>query len=167
MAYHDTLTGLYNRSYVLKELGDILYRAGLQKDVQRKVAVIMIDLNGFKAINDTYGHLVGDRVLREVANRLKNSLRISDVVARLGGDEFLIILSDILEENVTLILKKLLEAFKEPIRLNKDQVVIGLSIGVCICPDDGTDPNDVLKKVDEAMYYSKRRKKEWVFYKEI
>ncbi len=168
MAYHDVLTGLLNRAYVTKELGELLSQYKFNRDPIRKVAIIMADLNDFKKINDTYGHHVGDKVLKEVAGRLKSSLRDSDIIARFGGDEFLIILPDIYRDNLQLVVQKITQMIKKPIKIDHTSIVVGISMGICVCPDDGIELNDVLEKADMAMYKAKKdMEKDWIFYNEL
>jgi diguanylate cyclase (GGDEF)-like protein/PAS domain S-box-containing protein len=156
LANYDTLTGLPNRTLLGERLGHAIIRA---RRNGRKVAVLFLDLDRFKHVNDSMGHAAGDRMLKAAGSRLRNSVREADTVARLGGDEFTVILEDVVEpgegEAVAL---KLLEAFTEPLELDTNQeVVISPSIGIALYPDHGMVPTDLLKFADTAMYQAKER----------
>lgn len=130
-------------------------------------AVMFLDLDGFKAINDNYGHAAGDHVLRVVAERLGRSARESDMVARIGGDEFVVVLSHVTRhENAGHVAGKLIEKLGQPISLRRGiSVKIGCSIGIAIFPEHGSDANSLLKAADEAMYTVKNRgKNNFAFY---
>ena len=123
----------------------------------KKLALLFLDLNGFKQINDTLGHSCGDRLLQEVSRRLKNSIRESDTVARLGGDEFTVLMPDLGHaDDVGTVLEKILGVFETPFTLG-DGVVVSTtaSIGVCMYPDDGACSEDLIKRADIAMYNAK------------
>jgi diguanylate cyclase (GGDEF)-like protein len=150
LAHHDALTGLGNRRLFLERLDEALPAA---RERGASLAVYFIDLDGFKRINDTYGHEVGDLVLRTVATRLRGSLRQSDTVARLGGDEFAVLLLD--PPNKGLIRKigtKLLKAVCAPLPREVSRFDVGASIGIAIFPDDADEAQDLLQKADSAMY---------------
>ncbi len=153
MAYHDALTGLPNQLLVADRLErSIAYadRAGA------KVALLFLDLDDFKTINDSLGHPVGDGLLREVAARLIICLRDTDTVGRKGGDEFIILLSDVHDaDDITTSAHKLLEAIALPMTLDNHQLSITASIGIAIFPDDSDDFNILLKKADTALYQAK------------
>lgn len=158
LAYHDRLTGLPNR---------ILFFERLEQDIdtasrrQQKIALLFIDLDGFKDINDSHGHNAGDLVLETVAKRLTNQMRESDTVARLGGDEFVIILNEINSKNAaSTVANKIIQATHEGIALESGETVfIGASIGISIWPDDGLNKEELLKAADNAMYESKNHGK--------
>ncbi len=153
LATHDPLTNLPNRDLFRDRLRRALVRAQRHKT---QVGVLLLDLDDFKAINDTYGHAFGDLVLQEVAERLTNSFRESDTVARLGGDEFTVILEDISAVvDVQTVIRKLLSITETPIHLNGHSAAVGLSIGVSMYPEDGLDPEILLNKADAAMYRAK------------
>jgi len=152
-ANYDPLTYLPNRTLLNEKL---LQTISQSKKSRLQFALLFIDLDQFKKINDTLGHNVGDIVLIEVASRLKNILREEDVLARLGGDEFTIILKNIKNIKVPAQLStKIVDAMKEPIMINKQTLFISVSIGISIFPDDSTDKNDLLKFADSAMYKAK------------
>lgn len=153
LAHHDMLTGLPNR--VLLE--DRLQQAKAQSHrMNSSFAVLFMDLDRFKMINDTLGHPVGDELLRLVADRLKKSLRETDTVARIGGDEFIILLSNVSgRSDVTRLADKILKTLIVPFKLRDHELFISTSLGICICPEDGQDAEDIVKKADIAMYHAK------------
>ena len=161
LANYDTLTNLPNRFLFEDRLKNTLLR------VQRfdiKIALVFIDLDDFKWVNDTLGHEAGDTVLKVTAKKLLASVRENDTVARLGGDEFVAILEDIKDkENVRNICNKMLSYLNEPFMLEDKSYTINASIGASLAPDDATTYNDLLKKADEAMYKSKQNGKNKVF----
>ncbi|MEE9524244.1 MAG: GGDEF domain-containing protein [Thermodesulfovibrionales bacterium] len=153
MAYHDYLTGLPNRPLFIDRLDQVLLRGTWRN---KNVAVLFLDLNNFKIINDTFGHAFGDELLKVVARRLQGCLRAGDTVARLGGDEFTILLQDLAKvKDILMVLEKILDIIKQPIEIKGEEVVVGISIGVSIFPDDGNDSDTLLKNADTAMYRAK------------
>ncbi|THG71181.1 diguanylate cyclase [Pseudomonas sp. A-1] len=153
MAYHDRLTGLPNRSLVRDRLTQALRQARRQGSL---LAVLFLDLDRFKPVNDTFGHAVGDLLLRAVAERLAQTVRDSDTVARLGGDEFLIVLEDL--DDVAMaerIAGRLVEALQQPFPIDGHVLHIGTSIGIALYPDDGSDAAELVRKADAAMYRAK------------
>lgn len=153
MAFHDPLTGLPNRLMLLKHLKQAMFEADRHK---RLVAVMFLDLDRFKSINDTLGHSAGDELLKRVAGRLKACLRDGDLVARLGGDEFAIVLPDLEKpDNVAGVAGKLLEHFVEPFNVGTHELHVSLSIGISLYPRDGRDFEKLLKDADSAMYSAK------------
>lgn len=153
MASHDPLTGLANRNLLMDRLSQALTYANR---ANRHVAVIFIDLDRFKNINDSLGHDAGDRVIVEVGERLQHSIREGDTVARLGGDEFVVVLSDVArEDEVAQIARKILAALERPmIILGHELSPVG-SIGISLYPKDGEDSQSLLKNADAAMYRAK------------
>ncbi len=158
MAFHDQLTGLPNRTLMFDRLNQAISSAGRGG---KKTGVLFLDLDGFKAINDTYGHDTGDTVLKTFSHKLVQAVRNVDTVARLGGDEFVIILKDIQTTNDAVIAaEKILEKTRKAIYIDKYKYIhIGASIGISIWPDNGTDINDLLLAADMAMYKSKKNGK--------
>jgi diguanylate cyclase (GGDEF)-like protein len=155
LANHDPLTGLPNRSYFQDFLGHALARA--QRD-RSQVSLLFIDLDRFKHINDTQGHVVGDQVLRIVADRLGKQLRADDFVARLGGDEFAVILTHPpASRAASRVARKLIKALAESFKLDQRRYAISASIGISVYPDDGLDANTLLRQADLAMYQAKQR----------
>ena len=121
------------------------------------MAVMFIDLDGFKEVNDAMGHDAGDYVLKHVAGRLLSCVRASDTVARVGGDEFLIIANGIhVSQNAEQLAKKVINIVRQPISLNGGQAVVGSSIGIALWPNDGQDMDQLIKKADDAMYKIKK-----------
>ncbi|MGB9586014.1 MAG: diguanylate cyclase domain-containing protein, partial [Anaerolineales bacterium] len=168
LATHDPLTGLPNRELFHDRLDQAIMRARRAqsgKDEKWRVAVMLLDLDNFKGINDTLGHAWGDRVLIEVAQRLQSCVRKSDSVARLGGDEFTIILEGVANrQNCELVANKVLQAIAQPFELDGRQFVLGTSIGISVYPADGEDGESLLKHADVAMYRAKQTKGCFVFY---
>ncbi len=153
LAHHDPLTELPNRLLFNARLEHALQRAHRE---QHRVAVLFLDLDNFKAINDSLGHPVGDSLLQEVAARLSGLLREEDTVARVAGDEFIIILDEVSgPEDVSLVAEKLLAAFDDPIKLEHQDLHITISIGIVLFPDDGKNVTELVKNADAAMYHSK------------
>jgi diguanylate cyclase (GGDEF)-like protein len=157
MAYHDPLTRLPNRILLLDRLSQAIT---LARREQQKIAVLFLDLDGFKEINDSRGHEAGDAVLREVAGRLTACVRHSDTVSRLGGDEFTLILQEIKDyEAVLPIADKILSALAQPIRFQNSINRITASIGIALFPDDSSQAHELLKRADAAMYHAKHQGK--------
>jgi diguanylate cyclase (GGDEF)-like protein len=153
MAQHDPLTGLPNRALFSDRLQQQLAYA---KRHDRRFAIIFLDLDNFKPINDNYGHAVGDRLLQQVAKRLQEALRASDTVGRIGGDEFVILTAELAGAELALALaEKVREAVRQPYMVEARKLSVSCSIGVAIYPDDGTDEITLSKLADEAMYRAK------------
>lgn len=153
MAFYDPLTGLPNRTLFNDRLGRMIADASRHGGL---AGVMMIDLDRFKAVNDTFGHAVGDELLREAAARLSASVRASDTVARLGGDEFAILLPEIRAgADLGSIAGKILGKLAERFLLVEKEVFISCSIGIALYPNDSTDAEDLLKYADSAMYFAK------------
>ena len=160
LALYDTLTKLPNRTLFTIEFQNELNRAFRYNN---RVALMFLDLDGFKAVNDTYGHQVGDLLLQKVANILKKFIRKSDIASRLSGDEFTIILSDIQNENeVRKIANQLIQELNKDIIINHKVIKIGASIGVSIYPDHAKETNELIKYADKMMYKSKENGKNQV-----
>jgi diguanylate cyclase (GGDEF)-like protein len=153
MAYHDSLTGLPNRILFNDRLEMAL--ASVKRSKQ-KIAVLFIDFDGFKKINDTLGHSIGDALLEAVGARLKSCLRQEDTVARLGGDEFVLILPEINSRDAAGILaSKLLKAIRPAFMIEDKEVKITLSIGISLFPDNEDTVKILIKRADEALYLAK------------
>jgi len=150
----DPLTELPNRTYLFNLLNHVLNDA---KRNREKVGILFLDLDGFKAINDTEGHRVGDELLKTIAKRLKSLLRKNDILARIGGDEFIIVLPRMENSQQAItVAQKILQAITQPIALSRNkQVHISGSIGIALFPDDGTDADTLLMHADMAMYRAK------------
>jgi diguanylate cyclase (GGDEF)-like protein/PAS domain S-box-containing protein len=158
LAHFDPLTGLPNRLVLEERLCEALDHA---RQSGTRVALVFVDLNGFKTINDQYGHAAGDRVLITTATRLKRILRASDTVARIGGDEFVVILQDLapginLQDEARSICQKIFIELSPPISIGNDQRHIGTSLGVAVFPDHATAMDRLLHIADLAMYEAKR-----------
>ena len=152
-AFHDPLTGLSNRKSLFDRLEYLIAHA---KREQELLAVLFVDLDGFKTINDTFGHSGGDAMLKEVAARLKRTVRQNDVVARLGGDEFIVVLSNIIEpDKANYIAHQIRSAIAEKFNLDGNKVNMTASIGISLYPSDADEIANLLKKADQAMYSAK------------
>jgi diguanylate cyclase (GGDEF)-like protein len=153
LAHHDSLTGLANRVLLRQQLEQALSHPSVEGGV---VAVLFIDLDGFKGINDTLGHLTGDALLRCVAKRIQENVREADKVARLGGDEFAVIQIDPEQpKRAAILATRLIEVIAQPYQVDDSQLLIGASIGVAVATADTTNPEDLLKSADLAMYRAK------------
>jgi len=153
LAHHDMLTGLPNRAYLTERLTTIL---ALARRHGTLVAIMFIDLDKFKTVNDSLGHHVGDALLKEVATRIKQVLREADMVSRLGGDEFLVILADFAApEDAGKVADKLLQVISEPIALEGRELCANASIGISVFPRDGDNADDLIRRADAAMYAAK------------
>ena len=151
MAVTDSLTGLFVRRYFLVKLQEELHRAERYNNI---VSIVMADLDGFKNINDTYGHDAGDRVLKAVGKFLQQNIRDVDVVARYGGEEFVIMIPEAAEDAAHSLSERLRKQMSE---LKIDGLpAITISLGIATFPHDGSDLEDLIKKADAAMYAAKR-----------
>lgn len=152
-AHHDSLTDLPNRLLFYEHLNQAITQA---KRKQEKCAVLFLDLDRFKLINDTMGHNLGDQLLKMVSQRLRQILREEDTIGRQGGDEFLLLLPEVKqEEDVALVADKILQVFATPFLLEENEVFITPSIGISIYPTDGEDRETLVKQADTAMYHAK------------
>jgi diguanylate cyclase (GGDEF)-like protein/PAS domain S-box-containing protein len=150
MAHHDMLTGLPNRAYLVERLTTILALARRHGSL---AAILFIDLDNFKTVNDSLGHHSGDALLKEVAGRIKAMLREADMVSRLGGDEFLVILTDLATpEDAANVADKLLQSLAAPIALEGQLLRANASIGISVFPRDGDNADDLIRRADAAMY---------------
>ena len=152
-AHHDALTGLPNRILFNDRLEQSLKKA---KRSHTKIAVLFIDLDHFKEINDSLGHAVGDEILKIVTKRLNRAIRNEDSIARLGGDEFVVMIDNLLQgQNASLLAQKILEVLAQPVTLEGHILYVSSSIGISIYPDDGSSTDNLLKYADAAMYKAK------------
>ena len=150
MATHDSLTGLPNRILLSDRL---MVGTALARRNGHRLAVLMLDLDKFKEVNDAMGHSVGDELLKAVGQRLSSIMRKSDTISRIGGDEFVLVLPQISQiDDVTKFTQRILNAFEEPFVFGKHRIEITTSIGIAIYPDDGIDIDHLLKHSDSAMY---------------
>ena len=155
MAYHDELTKLPNRRLFLDRLELALTQARRKRQL---LAVMLMDLDGFKLVNDSLGHAKGDLLLQRVGDRLKACIRSGDTVARLGGDEFTILLPELaLADDAARTAHKILDAFTRPFVMEDQELAIGTSVGISLYPADGTDAATLLKNADSAMYRAKKQ----------
>ena len=156
MAYHDPLTGLYNRKAFMEKLGDTLREA---KRYENRRGILYLDLDSFKKANDVYGHEIGDKILIEVASRLKDALRGSDYISRMGGDEFTVILTNSQDLHAERVAERIVQYVSEPYKIGGIFIdFISASVGISIFPDDGHDAQLLLKHADSAMYKAKEQK---------
>jgi diguanylate cyclase (GGDEF)-like protein len=163
IAFHDALTGLPNRLLLADRVGQAA--AGAVRS-GHLAAVAYLDLDGFKAVNDTHGHEAGDQLLREVARRMEGCVRAGDTVARVGGDEFVLVLCGLTDTiQCDHILQRVLQEIAKPIRvLGGVDVAVSGSIGVAVCPTDSQEPRDLMSAADGAMYAAKRAGKRCISY---
>ncbi|MBM4446908.1 MAG: PAS domain S-box protein [Chloroflexi bacterium] len=155
MATHDSLTGLPNRTLLSDRLTMGL---ALSRRSGNRLAVLMLDLDRFKAINDAMGHSVGDQLLKAVAEQLTGIMRKSDTIARIGGDEFVLVLPQISQANhVTKLAQRILDVFRQPFVFDGHRLDITTSIGIAIYPEDGKEIESLLKNADAAMYWAKEQ----------
>jgi diguanylate cyclase (GGDEF)-like protein/PAS domain S-box-containing protein len=153
LAHHDPLTGLPNRLLFNDRLDQLLSHAHRS---QTRCAILFIDLDGFKSINDTLGHSSGDLLLQNLAARIRKAVRRGDTAARLGGDEFVVVLSEVTRGgDAARIARKLLDLIAAPLELAGERIAVSASIGVAMFPEDGSDRLTLIKAADTAMYHAK------------
>jgi diguanylate cyclase (GGDEF)-like protein/PAS domain S-box-containing protein len=158
MAYHDSLTGLYNRSYLFEHLEKLIFTAMREKSA---IAVLYLDLDRFKNLNDTFGHSTGDKILIQIAQRIKDALGNNDLCARIGGDEFIILLPDCpSKETVYRQAESILASLRAPFSHNKHDFLLSGSIGISMYPQDSVTAQELLKQADTAMYHAKKQLRE-------
>jgi diguanylate cyclase (GGDEF)-like protein len=154
-AFHDSLTELPNRALFADRLGLALARTSRRKVA---VAVLFLDLDGFKPINDRFGHEAGDRLLRAVAERVRACVRPEDTVARLGGDEFTVLLEDIVDVRYAIgVAERIEETLREPFPIDGHEARVTASIGIAVSSGPDTSPEDLMRNSDRAMYLAKRK----------
>lgn len=156
LAHHDNLTDLPNRILFNDRLNQAIH---LAKRDSREFALLYIDLDRFKTVNDSLGHAAGDELLKSVAKRIRDEVRESDTVARVGGDEFTVILSDIAKrDDAQTVAEKIASAIAAPFQIgsNGASVGVGASIGIAVYPSEGQDANELVKAADSAMYGAKK-----------
>ncbi|HHW36604.1 MAG TPA: diguanylate cyclase [Bacillales bacterium] len=162
-AYHDPLTELPNRNYLQKAIGKALLHA---KEENRMIALLFIDLDGFKIVNDTHGHDVGDKLLKIAANRLNKYAGEFDTVARLGGDEFVILFQEVNKPSDTgIIAQNIINEINKPIVIGNSELFVGATIGISLFPNNGKDNETLMRHADLAMYHAKKKgKNRYQFY---
>lgn len=152
-AYHDELTGLPNRSLLLDRLNQAIVQAARQ---QKQVGLLLLDLDGFKSVNDRLGHATGDMLLQRVAERLLSCIRGADTACRYGGDEFVILLPEVDgEKSAAEVAQKLRAYLAKPYVVDDHSIAVTASIGVAVYPCDGSNQNDLIRRADIAMYLAK------------
>lgn len=156
LAYYDQLTGLPNRFLFEDRLNQVLKK---HKRDKNKFSLLFLDLDGFKCVNDNYGHRAGDQLLKELSGKFQNTIRNEDTIARIGGDEFVAILQNITSDGAIEVSRKLLKAACSPVCISNDQVQVSASIGVAIYPDHALTVDDLLIKSDKFMYLAKEKGK--------
>jgi diguanylate cyclase (GGDEF)-like protein/PAS domain S-box-containing protein len=153
MAQYDQLTGLPNRAFLFDRLEIAIQKSQRQK---KSLSLIYLDLDKFKKINDSLGHLAGDQLLQEVSQRLKSCLRTADTISRMGGDEFVVLLDDARSpEDIDIVIKKIRESVRQPIHIQDHVLYIHTSIGIATFPEHGTNAEQLLQYADAAMYADK------------
>ncbi len=161
LATKDSLTGLLNRFAFQREIKRVVSNS---KRTNAKFALLFLDLDHFKGVNDTYGHDIGDKLLQEVTNRILPNIRIEDVFARIGGDEFVLILTNIKNDTLEELIEKAISLFREPWIVENIKLKVTTSIGVAIFPDHADNEIELMKKADIAMYKSKELGRNQVIY---
>jgi len=163
LAFHDPLTGLTNRRYFMEQINQAIESA---KKESQMLAVMYIDIDKFKRINDSLGHDVGDQLLKQFAKRLKENVREEDILCRIGGDEFLVLLNSLKEKEGALeIVSSLHKAFQVPYLIDNKKIVATSSIGIAMFPEDGIDSKKLISRSDTALYLAKEQRNEFQFYK--
>ncbi len=153
LAFYDALTDLPNRTLLMERLDQKIVNYDRQRCT---LAVMFLDLDGFKLINDTFGHNVGDELLKVISKRLLELVRQSDIVARKGGDEFVFVLNNPkAKDEILHVAERIISSINEPVEVCDKTLEIGASVGISIFPDDGAKSIDLIKKADKAMYLSK------------
>ncbi|HEB26813.1 MAG TPA: EAL domain-containing protein [Porticoccus sp.] len=162
LAYHDQLTGLPNRTNLMQQLRVMVNRAQLEG---KKIAILFLDLDRFKLINDTLGHDAGDLLLKAVSDRIRRCVRNQDFIARLGGDEFTVVLEGVTDQEiVSKIAAKICDALSQPFVFLQQEMFVTTSIGVSMFPDDGADIGTLIKHADSAMFRAKEQRNGYCFY---
>src|SRR5690625_1978491 len=161
MAYHDSLTGLLNRAAFDEKIEEIIQQA---KEKNETFAVLFIDLNRFKGINDAFGHRIGDKLLIAVSKRIAKSIEKTDIIARLGGDEGAIILPNRTKVETENIVKHIIKQFSTPFSIDNMELYTSVSIGISMYPQDGKSGEELLSKADDAMYHVKNQKENNFFF---
>lgn len=164
MATFDPMTGVANRSSFIETLNQAIEQA---KETGGLLAVIYVDLDKFKNVNDSLGHGVGDELLIQFAKRLAGNIRNVDVVGRVGGDEFLVLLKDIEKDRIEMIVKRMLANFNEPYLIKGNDVHATSSIGIAMYPTDGNDSTELIHNADQALYRAKEKRNHFEFFSAI
>lgn len=157
LAFHDELTGLPNRRLFQKKVFEVIEQS------PKKFALMYLDMDKFKFVNDHFGHDIGDAVLQQFVEKIKSNLRKDDIFARQGGDEFTVLIKDVDEEEIVKIAERIINSFKEPIRVATNSFQISTSIGIAIYPENGKDYLTLLKNADLALYEAKKKRNTFQF----
>jgi diguanylate cyclase (GGDEF)-like protein len=163
LAAHDQLTGLANRSLLYQ-----LFEMALAKrnSNSNQIAILFLDLDEFKKINDTLGHEIGDMVLLKFSKKIKSCLRNTDLAARLGGDEFIVMLEEPKPEQIILVAENILKTLEKPMKIEGNEIHISASVGISVYPEDGDTIQKLIKKADMALYQAKKTGKgKYEFYR--
>lgn len=162
LAYHDPLTGLKNRTIFTDIISESIMKA---EKSNTQLSIMYIDIDRFKSINDTLGHMVGDELLKQFANRLSETVRQKDIACRTGGDEFLVLLQHIPSEHIVeKIAKRLIASFQKPFYIDDKEIELTVSIGISIYPHDGLIGRDLIHHADVALYEAKKKRNMYKFY---
>jgi len=162
MAYHDPLTGLVNRRFFLEHVEQIIKRVA---NHHTQFAILYLDMDKFKSINDEYGHDVGDELLKQFADKLCHTLRKDDIICRIGGDEFLVFLSDVQnEEEIENIMRRVFLHLKEPYIIHQHVFSVTTSFGVSLFPKDGDNVKVLVRKADQALYVAKEKRDSYALF---
>lgn len=162
LAQHDSLTSLPNRAFFLERLEAELSALPMRHHC---LAVLYLDLDAFKPINDQYGHAMGDELLRIVGIRLSRAVRMDDMVCRLGGDEFACLLADVQgRAQLASLARKLIDAVAAPLKVGKRRLLVRPSVGIALCPEHGSSSETVMRNADQAMYQAKRHQTGFAFF---
>ncbi|WP_249871544.1 sensor domain-containing diguanylate cyclase [Oceanobacillus saliphilus] len=162
LAYHDSLTGLKDRRIFTQIVNESIETA---EKTNETIAIMYIDIDKFKSINDTFGHHVGDKLLQQFAERLKGCVRENDVLCRVGGDEFLVLLKGIKDKNqLADVAKRMQSAFQRPYQISENILDVTSSIGIAVFPKDGLKSRSLIHHADQALYRAKENRNQYVFY---
>jgi diguanylate cyclase (GGDEF)-like protein/PAS domain S-box-containing protein len=162
LANYDNLTGLYNRRAFTQKINTLIEGNEI---FANKFALLFMDIDGFKQINDTHGHLYGDALLQQISSRLKRISRASDIICRLGGDEFIIVLNNVNDkETITMVVEKIIDFIRKPYYIDNININITTSIGIAVFPDDSDTLESLLKLADTAMYKAKQNGKNGYYF---
>lgn len=156
LAFYDPITGLSNRRYFDRELSRSLINPS---EVKKSLAVLFLDIDGFKQVNDTFGHEVGDHLLKEIGNRLIDSVGNQGTVSRFAGDEFIIFFPNTDQILVLKYAERIIKEVNQPFAINENQIFTSTSIGIAFSPENGTEANTLIKHADIAMYKAKLKGK--------
>jgi len=161
LARKDMLTGVFNRYAFDLEFEKLISSA---KRTSSQFALVFLDLDNFKEVNDTYGHDVGDSLLQEITNRVIKNIRIEDIFARMGGDEFVLVFTNIEKENIKHLVEKAISLFREEWLVDEIQLDVTVSMGISMYPENSSDKLELMKQADKAMYKSKELGRNQVVY---